>query len=74
MVLAMWVIYDRPLDYPRGYLARQWLVTPNGLAASNGEVITGASLDEVRDKLAPFGLHRIQRDPRDEPQIVETWL
>lgn len=74
MVLAMWVIYERPRDYPQGFLARLWHVTSTGLEPSMSEVITGASLDDVRDKLAPYGLHRIVRDPRDEPHIVETWL
>lgn len=74
MVLAMWVVYERPKDFPEGFIARRWSVLDGGrLQASTNEVITGASLLEVRGKL-PRGLHRIHRDPRDEPQIVETWL
>ncbi|KWN78354.1 hypothetical protein WM24_29700 [Burkholderia ubonensis] len=73
-MFSMWVIYERPSDYPTGFLARHWLASSGGLLASKGEVLTGATLDEVRAQLAPFGLHRIERDPRDEPQIVETWL
>lgn len=73
-MFSMWVIYERPRDYPNGYLARRWFANQGGLEPSMSEVITGATLDEVRDKLAPYGLHRVNRDPRDEPQIVETWL
>ncbi|MFG7180720.1 hypothetical protein ACGYQ5_14425 [Burkholderia pseudomallei] len=74
MVLAMWVVYERPTDYPEGYIARRWtLANGAGLQPSTNEVFTGDSLDDVRRKL-PQGLHRIHRDPRDEPQIVEVWL
>jgi len=71
----MWVIYERPSDYPDGYVARRcYAKSDGGILMSRTEFFTGASLDEVRAQLAPFHLHRIKRDPRDEPQIVETWL
>jgi len=31
-------------------------------------------LEPIREKLARAGLVRLDRNPDDEPQIVETWL
>ena len=66
--VEIWTVYERPLDYPQGYIARRWLND-----VSTTDVVTGASLDEVRDKLPP-GLHLIPRHPKDDACIVETWL
>lgn len=74
MMLSMWVIYDHPLDFPGGYIARKWNIG-GGLKPlfATGSTVTGDTLEEVRAKL-PRGLYRINRDPRDEPQVVECWL
>ena len=32
--LPMWVVYDHPSDYPETYIARQWLVGPDGQQAT----------------------------------------
>lgn len=73
-MLKMWVVYERPSDYPDGFIARLWRASSGGVVPSRHEVHTGATLEEVREKLKPYGLHRVSRDPRDEPQIVEMWL
>lgn len=81
----MWTIYRDPRDYPGKVVARRWVVERIGTAAGERpteDVIVGAELDEVRDKLHAYP-HRpehhfcgvmLARDPADEPQIVETWL
>lgn len=69
--LGLWTIYERPRDYPNGYVARLWK-----LGTPTNTVLHGDTLEEVRfllDKCYP-GLVRIPRSPRDDPQIVETWL
>ncbi|RBB38872.1 hypothetical protein DPV79_15950 [Burkholderia reimsis] len=74
-MFSMWVIYERPRDYPEQYVARRLRANSGGgVITLRGDVILGDTLDEVRARLKPFGLHRIARDPRDEPQVVETWL
>lgn len=70
-VLEQWVIYDHPRDYPLGFIARRWEITPNVLQAT-GESVKGATLDQVRDQL-PRGLCRLPRFAKDDPFIVEVW-
>lgn len=66
--LNIWVVYERPLDYPGGFIARRF-----ELDSPTTDIRKGESLNAVRDQLPP-GLTRIDRDPNDEPQIVECWL
>lgn len=70
-VLEMWVISERPSDFPTKFVARKWEVakTPELTA----DILVADSLEEVRGMI-PQGLYRLARDPSDEPQIVETWL
>jgi len=70
--LQMWTIYFHPRDYPDGFVARMWVISSKGAAATD-MVLTASTLEEIRNKL-PLGLTRLERDPADEPQIVETWL
>ncbi|WP_423396070.1 hypothetical protein [Burkholderia sp. LMG 21824] len=74
-MFSIWVIYERPTDYPNGYVARRLRASSTGgVVTSPRDVLVGDTLDEVRAQLRPFGLYRIPRDPRDEPQIVESWI
>jgi hypothetical protein len=66
-VLAMWTIYEKPLDHPDGFIARRF---ENGPTM---DTITGA-LEEIRDIFARAGLFKLTRSDGDEPQIVETWI
>lgn len=66
--LPIWTIYRHPKDYPDCYVARRWL-----LYKSTDLVLLGRDLDAVRS-LLPEGLHRIERDQRDDPCIVESWI
>jgi len=66
--LPIWVIYDKPTDYPDVLVARKWL-----LDQPTNEVITAATLDDLREKLPP-GLAQLSRHPSDDPKIVESWI
>lgn len=68
-VLDIWTVFDRPDDYPTGFIARKSEV-PGGVTA---EFVTGATLEEVRSKIPP-GLYPMARHPLDEPAIVESWM
>ncbi|MBO0715837.1 MAG: hypothetical protein J2P55_00680 [Rhizobiales bacterium] len=72
-VLPMWIVYDRPTDFPDHYVARCHHVTGRGTRPTT-LVIKAETLDALREALRNMGLTRIGRDPSDEPQIVETWL
>lgn len=67
------VIYDRPADYPNGFLVRNWVIKA-GMTIP-GKVLghSLATLDEAR-ALVPEGMYCLGRMPDDEPQIVEVWI
>lgn len=67
-MLNIWVIYDHPDDFPDQFTARRWV-----LDRPTDEYLFADTLDELRGKLPP-GLVRLQRDPADDPKIVESWL
>lgn len=68
VIIAMWVVYDSPRDYPGRFVARLWL---NG--APTDSVILADTLDSLRAAL-PQGLTRLPRLPGDDAAIYETWL
>ena len=71
--LSLWTVYERPKDYPIGWVARRFEVTAAGPKPTNS-VIKCARLEPIREKLARAGLFCLARHAEDEPQIVETWL
>lgn len=72
-VLIFWTIYDKPLDYPIGYIARPFEVgarEPKPL----GNPLTG-TLEEIRHELRDVrGLYLFPRSNADHPTVVETWM
>lgn len=71
--LLTYAIYDRPKDYPTGFVVREWALTagkslPTPLAAS-----TCSTLEAAR-RLIPVGKVRISRHPLDERSVVEVWV
>lgn len=70
--LSVWSVFDHPVDYPIGFIARQFLIS-GGLVRSTLSSVQGSTLEQVRSKLPP-GLYRIDRDPGDDPKVVESWL
>jgi hypothetical protein len=70
--LALWTVYDHPSDFPDRFIARLWLVSRTGTVMTE-ETVSAATLEELRDRLPP-GLYRLDRDPNDDPVVVETWL
>ena len=76
VLLTLWTIYERPLDYPDGYVLRPWRV----MAGSRGETAAGdaqyAPTLEAARALLPAGLALtpLPRVENDDPCIVETWV
>jgi hypothetical protein len=66
----MWVIYDKPLDYPTQFVARLWDAMTSKPTAT---FMIAPSLDDLRLMLPP-DLHRLDRMAQDDPCIVEVWL
>jgi hypothetical protein len=72
-VLEMYVIYAKPLDYPQSFVVRKWEVGGKPSPRNTEWFGLGATVEEVRGMI-PGWCVKIDRDPNDEPQIVETWL
>jgi hypothetical protein len=69
--LTVWTIYERPADFPEGFVVRPWTV-------KRGQSVPGAAyvartLEDAREAV-PAGLYRMDRDVNDDPRIVETWI
>ena len=65
--MPVWTIYDWP-----PFLARKWLVWDR-LFTPTREMLAASTLIELRAMLPP-DLTRVEREPGDDPKIVETWL
>jgi len=67
------VVYDRPDDYPYGFIARMVEVASGGTTTPTSMVLTG-ELAGIRRVLAKARRIRLDRKPGDAPQVVESWL
>jgi hypothetical protein len=72
-VLAMWVIYDHPKDFPNCFVARRWEVSRAKTEATD-RYTTAETIEELREIFQRQGLYRIPRAAVDDEKIVETWL
>jgi hypothetical protein len=68
--MPIWVIYANPLDYPGQYVARLWDGMTNTATTS---YMLAPTLEAIRRRLPP-DLCCLDRQERDAPCIVETWL
>ena len=72
--LEMFVVYERPLDHPEHFVMRRWLIgAEKGKPTPTDYFVLGETLEEVRNSIPPHCV-RLERDPNDEPQIVECWI
>jgi hypothetical protein len=72
-VLAMYVVYEKPRDFPNDFVVRRWDIMAGHLEPVKTDwVRTGKTLAEVR-RHVPEGMFRLPRDPNDDPRIVEVW-
>lgn len=71
-VLSMYTIYHNVSDYPSGYVVRRFEIG-QGVATPTTDATWAPTLDEVRTAI-PWGFVCLNRDPNDEPAIVEVWL
>lgn len=69
--LPMWVITERPTDYPDDYVARLHMSLPVPVATR--VMLRRPTLEAVRRAL-PYGLVKLDRHEMDDPKIVEVWL
>jgi hypothetical protein len=73
--LWIYTIYDRPRDYPDRVVVRPWVVVPGSLEAVPLKICrTYETVEQAREACRRFGLYKLDRQPGDDPCIVETWL
>jgi hypothetical protein len=70
--LVIWSVTTGTRDYGNRYVARPIVVPERRPREEDGGLIAN-SLDELR-KLLPLGLTWMDRNPNDDPVIVETWF
>lgn len=70
--LTIWTIYDRPKDFPDGFIARRFEVA-SGEPVATKDTVTG-KLEDIRQAFWKAGLLKLSRQQGDEPQIIESWV
>lgn len=76
-VLSIWTIYDKPKDYPEGFIARRYEVggadrTKPAIIATS-DTLTG-SLEHMRNTLERAGLTVLRKHASDHANVVESWI
>jgi hypothetical protein len=72
-IMTVWVIYERPRDFPQGYVLRAQYAMRGGAVKPSADAWYADDADKLR-AIVPFGLARMPRMPDDDPKIVETWI
>lgn len=70
--LEMWTIYQRPRDYPCGYVVRRSIIGA-GIVRADKVAIYVKDIHEAR-AMIPAGKVCLPPDEGDDPVILETWL
>lgn len=68
-IIPVVAIYKSPKDYPDKYVARLF-----DLDRPTRFVFVADSYMELLDKIPVQQLTRMEKDPRDDPVIVEVWM
>jgi hypothetical protein len=68
----IWVIYEKPKDYPKYFAVRRQRATA-GVIVIDKHVQLTDTLEEAR-ALVPEGLTCLPRFENDDPNIVECWF
>jgi len=72
-VVDMWTVYENPADYPGEFVARRWVVF-RGRYGPTTDVVRGATLEQLQDKLNCLGRTWLPRMRDDDPQVLGVWL
>ncbi len=71
--MSVFVIYEKPIDYPDSFVLREQMVDREGHVYVASECRTAPDLESIRAEL-PAGLYNLGRHPNDDPQIREVWV
>jgi hypothetical protein len=73
-VLSIWTIYDKPTDYPDGFIARRYEVGGSKIVVATNHTITSPNIDQMRETFERAGLTKLRRAGSDDANIVESWI
>lgn len=75
--LAIYTLYDHPTDYPDQFVIRRFSFDKESMIPIPDKDIffRSISLSLCRNKmLEEMRLHRLPRDLRDDPKIIESYI
>lgn len=72
-MLDFYVVFRNPSDFPGQYVIRRQRAGPGTITKDATPLAVGPTLAVVRAALPP-GLTRLERDPNDDPSILEVWV
>jgi hypothetical protein len=72
-LLTLWVIYEKPRDFPDAWVVRPQTVHRGGAIVPSPTAVLCPSLEVARQYVPP-GKVCLARDPNDDPVIVESWI
>lgn len=73
MGLDLYVVYRNPREFPGQFVIRRQTADRGSVTIDPQPTAVGPTLDAVLSMLPP-GLTRLERDPNDDPCVVEVWL
>lgn len=73
--VEQWVIYDHPADHPAWMVVRRWTIF-DGRICPDAEAFLCLDLEEARKVVADNypSAYRLDRQPNDDPTIIEVWI
>ena len=72
--LVLWTVYDKPKDYPQGFIARMHEIRPGADPRPTDTTIKASNIDAIRRILSDAGLIKLTRCEGDDKTIVESWV
>lgn len=73
IVLTQYTIYERPRDYPEGYVVRAFHIVRGQTAPVPDPGSWKVATLELARGVIPEGMTRLDRYPGDDPNILEVW-
>ena len=70
----IFTVYERPEDYPDGYVVRGWTVFDGDPLPVPDSIAQRFKDLKAARRSIPSGLHRVERARSDDPTICEVWL
>jgi hypothetical protein len=71
-MLSIWTVYDKPDDYPTGFIARRYEVGAGTIYATPDTLV--GDLETIRAALASASLTKLTKHAKDHANVVESWI